>query len=94
MQKLIQAIGLKITKTGEKYKAWKDQFQITEEQEREKRGHRLTKEVGKIGGFSIPMHLIEYFEMHPEVAGEKEPWEKAIDFMQEKRNTCKHKDQA
>ena len=90
MRRLIEEIGLKITHTGEKYKAWEDQFKIEEaETAAEKKGQRLSSLTGNIGGFRIPMHLLDYFEMHTKEGEEKEAWERALEFMQEKKRILK-----
>ena len=86
MRHLIDSIGMKITNTGEKYKAWEEQFRIIEDNmPREKKGTRMTRQIGKVGGYWIPMQLLDYFEVHPEERGEKETWEKAIEFMNRKK---------
>ena len=80
MKTILKELGLTWTKTEEKYKAWKEQFQ-TEQMQGGKRDFTLplSKAQVKIGKHNIPLSMIDYFQKTAIGEDKREPWEKALE---------------
>ena len=83
MKVLLKELGLTWTRTEEKYKAWKNQFQM-EQQMEHKVGYTqpLSRAQVKIAKHKIPLSMIDYFQRTAVQGDTKEPWEKALEYTQ------------
>ena len=84
IKELIGKMGLKMEKTGEKYKRWQRQETQNETMKAWKvRAPKICTEEGTIGGVRIPAHMIDFYTMHQtELKEGQEAWEKAVEIQE------------